>query len=136
MEASAGGLYQVSLLLANAGEIGPSWLVGAVVATYPGASVLSVEEYTADTAVVVVKWLRGSGEINVGDIISVLPEGAQLPGYATPSGSVSAVDQIQAPPVQGPGCPNSIKLAVAGGLLLTVVYLSHEVSKKAGARAA
>ncbi len=133
MEASAGGLYKVSLFLANAGGIGPSWLVGSVVATYPGASVLSVEEYTEDTAVVLVKWLRGSGEINKGDTVSVLPEGAQLPGYATPSGVVTAVEQVQAPPEKGAALPNSLKLAVAGGLMLTVVYLSNEISQKAGA---
>lgn len=135
MDASEGGLYKVSLFLANAGDIGPSWLVGAVMATYPGASVLSVEEYSKDTAIIVMKWLRGSGEINEGDTVSVLPEGTQLPGYATPSAVVTEVDQVQAPPVKGPGLPNSLKLAVAGGLMLTVVYFSKEISQKAGAAA-
>ncbi|MCP4242327.1 MAG: hypothetical protein GY772_17370 [bacterium] len=127
MKTGPGGLYRVSLVLSNAAQTGPSWLVGATVATYPGAAVVSVEEYSVQSAVILVKWIKGEGDISNGDQLSLFPEGTQLPGYAAPEGVVTEVEQIQAPSVPEEKLPNPLRLAGAGAILLTVAYLSRKI---------
>lgn len=133
MRVVPGGTYWIGLELENAEQIGPVWLVGAFASAFPDAHILSVDEYQSDFALVHVRWSRTTGEILQGTVISGLAEGLLLPPESVPSGTVVSVVQAaaRAPDLEA-RLPNSMKLALAGGFLLTTWYFAVRIKEKHG----
>ncbi len=132
MQLVPGGTYVVTLQLFNAEQLGPSWLVGAFATGYPGADVISVEQYTSEFAVVRIRWRKTvPGEMSQGATISGVLEGLVLPGEAVPSGVVTAVEYggVMMPTLEQQ-IPDPVKVVIAAGILVTTWYFTRKIKEK------
>ena len=132
MQLVPGGTYVVSLQLFNAEQLGPSWLVGAFATSFPGADVISVEEYSGELAVVRIRWRKTiPGEMGAGDSVSGILEGLALPGEAVPTGVVTDVSYggvtLRTLEQQ---IPDPVKLIGAAAILITTWYFTRRIKEK------
>lgn len=139
MRVDPGGVYLVELQLANAENLGPTWLVGAFAAGYPGADVVSVDAYRAHMAIVRIRWRSAvAGEVTVGDTVGGMVQGVSLPGQAVPNATVTAVRHtgIRMPSIEQ-AIPAELKLVLSGAILVATWYFSlrikHAKPRTAGA---
>lgn len=135
MQVVPGGTYRIALELQNAQQVGPTWLVGAFASVFPNADILSVDEYlpAQNKAIVHVRWTRTTGEITEGMAVRGLAEGLILPAQMLPMGTVTGVEQtgVFVSDLES-RIPNSVKLALAGGILLTTWYFAVRIKEKHG----
>jgi hypothetical protein len=133
MQTEVGGTYRIALNLSNAEQVGPTWLVGAFASAFPDSQIISLDEYGAHRAVVNVRWTRSPGEIAEGTQIKGMAQGLVLPAEAVPLGIVVSVEKTgSGQPDLEARIPNSVKLLVAGGLLLTTWYFAVRIEEKHG----
>ncbi len=132
MQLVPGGTYLVSLQLFNAEQLGPSWLVGAFATSFPGADVISVEEYSGELATVRIRWRKTvPGEMGPGDSVSGILEGLVLPGEAVPTGVVTDVTYggvtLRTLEQQ---IPDPVKLVGAAVVLVSTWYFIRKIKEK------
>lgn len=140
MNTKAGRVYRVTLELQSATLQSPTWMVGALGARYPRADLLAVERYDGSGAVVLLRWRRGTGRIEAGDVISAAVEGLQVPGEALPSGTVTdvALEPLYQHPQEfaeralslSPESKTALQVLLAVGILVGVAYLSDQIREK------
>lgn len=131
MKVQPGGVYVVELQLTGAEHLGPTWLVGAFARTFPQVDVVQVERYESGLATVRIRW-RGAhpDEIPAGATITGGMEGLAVPGQAIPVGTVVSVkDTGQVARTLEQSLPDSIKLVIAGGLLVTTWYFANKIKE-------
>ena len=127
--------YRVGLALTRAEAMSPSWIVGSIMAAYPGAEVAKIESYRADSAVVLVRWKGPSSKLVVGDTVAPIIEGLQVPLAALPVGTIQSAQEVQIVPggveqaISSVGEERAItlRLVLSGAILVTVWYLSSRV---------
>lgn len=141
MQTQAGRAYELRLALHNAGSVGPSWLAATVMATYPEADLVEVSFYDGKSAVAVIRWRKGTGEIAAGDRLMVGAEGIELPTQLFPWAVVDSVVEVQyirhpdvvvSDSVQelDPEYNAALKLIGAAAIVGLVGYLSQKIRRK------
>lgn len=131
MDTTLGGVYFLELQLHNAAGVSSSWLIGALVATYPQVDLISINYYTSQLALVEVGWnRRPTGKIEVGDKVAVTLQGLEVASSVFPFGTVKNVVHKETVNITPPKkVDNALKLAGAFALLAIVHFFSVKASE-------
>lgn len=144
MLAVPGGLYKVRLNLSGPVGTDPSWLVGAIRATWGGMEVVNMRRSRKDQVVVTVRPSRRAN-LNVGDSVHPITQGISVPGLELPSATVEQVEPSSLPAPRsglpfdptaptlsdegdaGWGLVDLGKLGLSAVLIGTTVWLSRRI---------
>lgn len=142
MLAVPGGRYKVRFRLSGPMGADPSWLVGAVRATWGGMDVVDVRRTGRQTVVATVRASRRA-HLNVGDVVEPVTQGISVPGLRVPGAEVDQVQPVALPAARelplelepglsdeaptGWGVADAFKLAASVGLIGVTVWLSRRI---------
>lgn len=132
MEAVPGGTYRVRVRLSNVESLHPSWLVGALAATYPNADVMGLRQIGKSLAEVDLRWRRRAGLIESGDSLTPVVEGMMVPGLPMPSARVESAQPLSVPelaPIAERWSPTLVEMAKLGVSALLIGFVAWRASK-------